>query len=70
MDWRSFVNLPVEKRLAFAGVTAAFVALGAIAVLIASSGSATSTADAAAQGIALSAVAYQVRLARMPSITN
>jgi N-acetylmuramoyl-L-alanine amidase len=49
MDWRSFLNFPVEKRTAVAGVTAAVVVLGAIAVVLASSSSATSAGEGAAQ---------------------
>jgi N-acetylmuramoyl-L-alanine amidase len=48
MDWRSFVNFPVEKRVAFAGVTAAVIVLGAIAVALASSSSATSAGEGGA----------------------
>jgi N-acetylmuramoyl-L-alanine amidase len=49
MDWRSFLNFPVEKRTAVAGVTAAVVVLGAIAVVLASSSNATSAGEGAAQ---------------------
>ena len=49
MDWRSFVNFPVQKRTALAGATVAVVALGAVAVLVAANGGAMSTADAAAR---------------------
>jgi N-acetylmuramoyl-L-alanine amidase len=48
MDWRSFLNFSVEKRTAVAGVTAAVVVLGAIAVVLASSSSATSAGEGAA----------------------
>ncbi|HEU4697005.1 MAG TPA: N-acetylmuramoyl-L-alanine amidase [Sphingomicrobium sp.] len=43
------MNFPVEKRTALAGATAAVVALGAVAVLVAANGGAMSTADAAAR---------------------
>lgn len=49
MDWRSFVNFPVNKRAALAGATAFVLVLGAIAVLLASSSSATSAGGGAAQ---------------------
>src|SRR5690348_3233494 len=49
MDWRSFLIFPWEKRTAVAGVTAAAVVLGAIAVVLASSSSATSAGEGAAQ---------------------
>ncbi|HEU4696328.1 MAG TPA: hypothetical protein VFR92_05145, partial [Sphingomicrobium sp.] len=42
------MNFPVEKRVAFAGVTAAVIVLGAIAVALASSSSATSAGEGGA----------------------
>ena len=49
MDWRSFLNFPVEKRATVAAIAAAVVVLGAIGVLVGSRSSATSASDGAAQ---------------------